>query len=404
MLKVIKTEADYDTALIEIEDLIDLDPGEGTDEGDRLDLLTLLIQAYEEKKYHFDLPDPVDAIKFCMEQRDLTRRDLEAYIGSKSKVSEILSGKRSLTLSMIRALQVGLGIPAEVLLQERDPSLLEESNIDWGRFPLKEMINRSWIQGKYSDLHHQAEDVLREFFAPTGPPSGIPALLRRTKTEHIRSARSMDLYALASWKGRVLRWMLEDPPQAEYKSGTVNLTFMRKVAQLSPSDDGPILARDFLRENGISLIIEQHLPQTYLDGAAFLSQSNSPIIGLTLRYDRIDNFWFSLMHELAHIALHIGKEVSQFYDDLDIGDQGSTYEQQADLLAGEALIPEAEWKASPASGSRSPAAAAALAEKLGIHHAIVAGRIRYMFKSYRVLNQLVGHKQVRRHFPEVTWS
>lgn len=401
MLKVIKTEADNDTALIEIENLIDLDPDEGTDEGDRLDLLTVLIQAYEGKKYHFDLPNPVNAIMFCMEQRDLTRRDLEAYIGSKSKVSEVLSGKRSLTLSMIRALHAGLGIPAEVLLQERDPSLLEESNIDWGRFPIREMIKRNWIEGSLTDLPDQAEDIIHSFFSPIGSPQAIYAFLRKSK--HVRSARSMDDHALKAWTMRVIRLAEENPSTATYRPNTVNLEFMRQLARLSPSDNGPFRARDFLRENGISLIIEQHLPQTYLDGAAILSLTDRPIIGLTLRYDRINNFWFSLMHELAHISLHLGSETSEFFDDLRSEDQGDQREKEADQLANEALIPASEWSRSPASGLRSPEATIHLAKKLGIHPAIIAGRIQFEFKSYRVLSNLVGHNEVRKHFPEVSW-
>lgn len=402
MLTVIKTDADYQTALDTIETLIDLDPNEGTPEADQLEILTVLIQDYESRNFPMELPDPIDAIQFRMEQQSLTRRDLEAYIGSRSKVSEVLSRKRPLTLSMIRALNSGLGIPAKVLLQERDPSLMEETDIDWNRFPLREMIKRNWIKGNLADLPDRAEDLLRPFFASLGSLQTIHAFLRKSK--YVRSARTMDDNALKAWTVRIIRLAEEYPPTVTYIPNTVNLEFMQQLARLSLPDDGPLRARDFLRDHGISLIIEQHLPQTYLDGAAFLSQSNRPIIGLTMRYDRIDNFWFSLMHELAHIALHIDKEITQFYDDLDINDQGDIREKEADQLASEALIPEEDWVKSPASSLRSPEAAHHLAKKLGIHPAIVAGRMRRASKSYRILNQLVGHGQVRQHFPEVDWD
>ena len=133
-----------------------------------------------------------------------------------------------------------------------------------------------------------------------------------------------------------------------------------------------------------------------------------PVIGLSLRHDRIDNFWFCLMHELAHLSLHLekptGDEPIRFYDDLDVDDQGDPREEEADKLAGEALIPEEEWKNSPASNLRTPQAAQHLARKLRIHPAIVAGRIRHAYKSYRRLNNLVGSGQVRRLFPEATWA
>ena len=117
-IKPIKTEADHEAALAEIERLMDLDPDLNTLEGDRLDVVATLVEAYEAKHFPIDAPDPIAAIEFCMEQRGLTRRDLEPMIGGRGRVSEVLSGKRALSLSMIRKLHKGLGIPAEVLLGE----------------------------------------------------------------------------------------------------------------------------------------------------------------------------------------------------------------------------------------------------------------------------------------------
>jgi HTH-type transcriptional regulator/antitoxin HigA len=113
-IKPIKTEADYETALAKIEQLFEADPG--TSEGDRLEVLTTLVEAYEEEHYNIPLPDPIEAINYYMESRGLSRRDLEPYIGSRARVSEILNRKRPLSLEMIRKLHNGLGIPAEVLI------------------------------------------------------------------------------------------------------------------------------------------------------------------------------------------------------------------------------------------------------------------------------------------------
>jgi len=112
MNKVIKNETEYGETLSSLEGLLDLDPAPGTAENEKLELLTLLVEDYESRQYKFIPPTPVEAIKFRMEQQKLNPRDLIPYIGSRSKVSEVLSGKRSLTLSMIRALSAGLGIPA----------------------------------------------------------------------------------------------------------------------------------------------------------------------------------------------------------------------------------------------------------------------------------------------------
>jgi len=111
----IRSESDYDAALAEVEGLMDAKPR--TRKGDRLDVLVTLLEAYEEKRWRIDPPDPIDAIKMRMEQRDLTRRDLEKVLGSRSRVSEILNRRRPLTLEMIRRLHQHWGIPAESLIK-----------------------------------------------------------------------------------------------------------------------------------------------------------------------------------------------------------------------------------------------------------------------------------------------
>jgi HTH-type transcriptional regulator/antitoxin HigA len=114
-IKPIKTEADHDAALAEIEALLGSEPG--TAECDRLIVLSILVEAHEDEHYPIPLPDPIEAIKYHMESRGLTRRDLEPYIGTRARVSEILNRRRPLTLKMMRSLEAGLGIPAEILIQ-----------------------------------------------------------------------------------------------------------------------------------------------------------------------------------------------------------------------------------------------------------------------------------------------
>ena len=119
--KIIKSEEEYEGSLTEVERLIALDPEQGTPEADRLELLSTLVESYEKEHFPVDIPDPISAIRFRMEEQGLKQQDLVPYIGSKSRVSEILSGKRSLTLPMIRALNTGLGIPLNVLVDEPEP-------------------------------------------------------------------------------------------------------------------------------------------------------------------------------------------------------------------------------------------------------------------------------------------
>ncbi|MBA3356155.1 MAG: ImmA/IrrE family metallo-endopeptidase [Pyrinomonadaceae bacterium] len=400
MIKVIKNEKEYEDALAEISTLIDRDPDPGAPEADRLELLTLLVENYESQAFPKRVPDPLEAIRFRMEQQNLKQRDLVPYMGSPGKVSEVLSGRRPLTLSMMRALHSHLGIPASVLLRERKSQDEPSDAIPWERFPLKEMIARGWITG--SNRPDKPEALLTQFFAPVGSPSQVAALFKTTETA--RTTRSINKYSLAAWTARIIIRAREKPPKADYKPDSVDLEFMQEIARLSWSESGPRLAQEFLRKHGIPLIIEPHLTHTHLDGAAIMYGLDRPIIGLTIRHDRLDNFWYCLMHELAHVSLHYGQGFTHFFDNLDVKESNDPREQEADRLAGSALIPEEEWNKSPAKSLRSPEAAQHLARKLRIHPAIVAGRMRHEAGSYKVLNQIIGQGKVRQCFPEISWS
>ena len=399
--RIIKTKMDYERTLKEAENLIALDPDPGTEEAEHLGLLSLLIEKYESEKFPIEFPDPLEAIKFRMDEQGLRQRDLTPFIGSKSKVSEVLSGKRSLTVPMIRALHEGLGIPAGVLLQEPQMKDEHRDEVDWEKFPLKEMAKRGWLKATARELKGDIKSLIVRFFEPLGGIECIPVFCRRTLVE--RSGKSMDKYALWAWTARVLtraRYM----ELSSYSDKTVDNKFMEQVAYLSLSEKGPLEAQKYLAEHGIALIVEPHLPGTHLDGAAMLSSDGRPIIGLTIRHDRIDNFWFNLMHELTHIWKHLKSSDETFVDDLDSGPGKDPREREADRLAGEILIPRRIWKRSDAYRQRTPDAIQELALRLRIHPAIIAGRIRHDAKNYYILSQMVGKGKVRKLFSGIDWS
>ncbi|WP_416137075.1 helix-turn-helix domain-containing protein [Halomonas sp. HK25] len=116
-IRPIHTEADYKAALQEVSAYFDNEPEPGTEDGDRFDILLTLIEHYEAQQFPVDLPDPIEAIKFRMDQEGLTAKDLEPAIGKRNRVYEILNGKRSLTLAMIWKLHAMFGIPAESLIR-----------------------------------------------------------------------------------------------------------------------------------------------------------------------------------------------------------------------------------------------------------------------------------------------
>lgn len=117
--------------------------------------------------------------------------------------------------------------------------------------------------------------------------------------------------------------------------------------------------------------------------------NDRPIVALTLRHDRIDNFWFALLHELAHVALHLSPDSPVFIDDLDRTNPESV-EAEADEMAQEALIPQQSWSTARVRQTLSSEDAVAFADEIGVHPAIVAGRLRHDEKNYRLLSHLIG--------------
>lgn len=392
-IKIIKTAEDHALAMEHLLKLMELNPEPDSAEDNELEVISLLIEQYEKTQFPMDKPDPIDAILFRMDQQGLTRKDLGQFIGSASKVSEVLNRKRPLSLSMIRKLHNGLGIASDILIQEAD--LAEEiesspeSQIDWASFPLKEMQGNGYfgsISRKTSELKEYAEDLVRGFMKPCpGSFSLKPAMLR--SSAHLSSNdKQVNALAIWAWQVKVLTEASNQKLPAEYTHGTVDLDFMRRLASESWSEQGPLIAKEYLAKHGIHLVIEPHLDKTYLDGAVCINSSGNPVIALTLRYDRLDNFWFSLMHELAHIALHIDESSEWFTDNLELQSDDAR-EDEANAMAREALIPKDMWDL---DANATMPEMAVLAKRLKIAPAIVYGRIAREHSRWPQLGKHIG--------------
>jgi HTH-type transcriptional regulator/antitoxin HigA len=180
------------------------------------------------------------------------------------------------------------------------------------------------------------------------------------------------------------------------KFNFLDLSYLPALLSMSRQNDGPSCAIEFLKELGIITVVEPNLPSLKLDGAAFLL-NQTPVIGLTLRYDRIDNFWFTLLHELGHIHLHQTKGLAAgFVDNFDVLPT-SEVEQEADRFALETVMPIEKWRLSPARLANKPDPVIRLAKILNIHEAIIFGRIRKE-RGYNLFNEYVGQGEVRKHF------
>ena len=402
-IKPIRTEQDYEAALARVDELMDAESG--TPEDEELDVLVDLVEMYESRHVPMGYPSPVEAIEFRMEQAGLSSRDLIPFIGSRAKVSEVLSGKRAITMPMARALHRHLGIPADVLLRDSESTVDDPSaELEWSRFPLKEMAKRKWIPD-LPDLAQQAKELIGDLIERAGGWQVAGAALYR-KNDHLRANAKTDPYALRAWCWQVLATANRNPPSMAHEPGTVTLDFLKQVARLSVSEDGPRLAQEFLAQHGIPLVTEPHLPRTHLDGAALRLGDGRPVIGLTLRYDRIDSFWFCLLHELAHVGRHMDHDSGDaFVDDLSLSkvetEREDPRESQADEWAAEALIPRDAWDTSTAREDPTPMAVMQLAQALQVHPAIVAGRVRHERHNYRLLSQFVGTGEIRRQFSTV---
>lgn len=401
-IRVIKTEQDYQEAMDRLSSLMDAEIVEGSSEEAELELLALVIHSYEKSQVAPVIVDPIDAILFRIEQLGLAKKDLAPYIGSASKVSEVLSRKRPLSLTMIRKLHAGLGIPAEVLIRDQDSEidLSKAPSYEYSSFPLKEMFERGCFpsfRGAVNRLTDYAEELIRGFMSELDTEAS-PAMLRAPM--HQNGGRDMDEYALLAWRLCVLKKAHAMNVTAEYKEGSITADWLRDLAKLSRFEMGPKLAQEYLADHGIALVIEKHFQKTYLDGAAFLS-NGKPIVAITMRHDRLDNFWFVLFHELIHVQKHLDSSCAFIPDNLDDKVHSMEIrEKEANEGAREALISQEEWLTSDVSKTSLAGDAEILADKLRIHPAIVAGRVRFETGDWRLLSGMLGKGMVSKIFSD----
>ena len=298
------------------------------------------------------------------------------------------------------ALQLKISEVAEFKPAPSRKASAKSVDIDWSRFPVAEMYHRGWFAGFAGSLNDAKEQksYLVESFVTSVIQKPAISRLRRS----MRLGSNIDLYSLRAWECRILHLANEAPAVGTYTGDSLSENWLRSLVQESRHENGPIRAYKRLAEIGITLIIEPHLRKTYLDGAAFI-YGGKPIIGMTLRYDRLDNFWFVLLHEIIHIKKHLRVDgLVSIFDDFDA--EPDEFEREADKLALEALIAEDEWEMTLSRYVQNDESIASDAEKLKIHKAIIAGRIRYESNNYLIFNNLIGHGQVRNHFRDVRFG
>lgn len=238
-----------------------------------------------------------------------------------------------------------------------------------------------------------SSDSIVEFTKESISKLGQPALLRTGLTPN----NIAQDFLLAAWRARVIERAESEAAKGASTFNVLDIGWISDLTRLSVRNDGALLASRLLSEKGIVFIYEPAIQGLHLDGAAMLI-SGHPVIAMTLRHDRIDNFWFTLLHELAHIYLHFRMGLSVgFYDDLEAV-ESDEIESEADEFASEALVPNMLWRTSAARIAKDPAPIEKFAEQLGIHPAIVFGRVRMERKNYSIFSEKVGLGRVRSQF------
>ena len=273
----------------------------------------------------------------------------------------------------------------------RDGTVFSWENVDgvvWRQLPTREMAKRKWFEvPRGADLIEHA----KAYFLEAAGPQFATALHRKK----MRGATLPNEYSLLAWQARVLERARARVEDEEIPPFRLDDRWLPDLVQLTRRSDGPRRARDLLAKHGIVIVTEKHLPGTYLDGAAMLSNGDRPVIGLTLRHDRLDNFWFVLFHELGHVFLHLFDGLRyDFFDDEDAGTEDKV-EIEADHFALNALIPDELWDQCLSRFALSEESVRIEAKTLNIHASIIAGRIRKEQNNYTILTNLVGHQKVR---------
>ncbi len=204
-----------------------------------------------------------------------------------------------------------------------------------------------------------------------------------------RTHPEADPEALEAWRAAGLRLANDVEPTVAFDVEAFTLAAVRGLVKLSVHADGPRRVRQALAEMGVILVVLPHPPGAPLDGAAMRRGDGAPVIALTLRHDRIDAFWFALVHELAHVVFHLEGEASVFLDDLDIPGIGER-EELADRLARQALVPDDIWAALAAAPDAGLGDILDCARRAEVSPALVAGRWRSEHRGAGSFAELLG--------------
>ncbi len=334
--------------------------------------------------------------------KNFSQKDLARRVGLKEQQIQRYESDRyrSITLAGLRRIAQALGVQLRAGL---DPWLTPQQGLvtDYKPDEIKKVIRHAkemkWFDNAStspSDMDDSAQqENLQRFISDHLINYGSPALLRTGLNVEDLS----DDFLLVVWKARVAKLAEAAISTHNLVYKEMDISWLPELAKLSLNPDGPVRAKELLLQKGIVLIIEPQIAGLKLDGAAFIVDG-IPVIGMSLRRDTIDNFWYTLHHEVAHVILHYRMGLALgFYDD---GDKQSLdgIEKEADDFASNLLIPDEIWRRSTARISKTAPPIEKFAKEIGIHPAIVFGRIQRERNNYSVFADKIGRGLVRKQF------
>lgn len=328
--------------------------------------------------------------------QQLSQKDLAEKLGMKEQQIQRYEREKYQSISLDRFGRIlsALGVELQPrLAAERDaPEKYPTLDVELTPELLRDLRKRNWVELPRGSAQSVMRANLARYIERQSEGRAAKALNRQTRSRN----PSTELVNL--WVARVLELAKESRPRMKGKFNITDTGWLTQLVGLSAFPDGPLRAVNLLRDHGIIFVTEPHLPTTMLDGAAMMTPDGIPVVAVTLRHDRIDNFWFTLLHELGHVYLHFGTGLSDGFIDDDLSQQiVSDAEREADDFARTRLISDDLWKASPVRFTKSRDAVEKFARRLNIHPAIVAGRIRNE-RDYSLFADVVGSGQVRKLF------
>lgn len=340
--------------------------------------------------------DPGLALIVARIARGLTQKELARRLGLKEQQIQRYEADRYRSISLLNYRRIAsvLGVLWEMKFSDWIGSgwnIAPHISTDNIRKVVKHGKEHGWFERDADrDAIVDCETYLWKYVVDNIINYGSPALLRTG----LNIEDQPDDLLLLAWKSRITKRAesIIEKSIGIYKRH--DISWLVELVRLSTAEDAPALAQKFLEEIGIVLIAEPQIPGLKLDGAAFLV-AGIPVIGLTVRRDTLDNFWFTLLHEIAHVILHFRTGLQAgFFDDTDITTLEDV-EQEANVFASNVLIPDEIWEHSPARIAKSPHVIEKFARQIKIHPAIVFGRVQRERGDYSAYSNNIGRGRVR---------